>query len=518
MMDRVSRDDERADRHEDIEDVRAEPEESRDEPARESEVQEAEGSPRKPEAEHDILDLAGPSKETSEQDTSGEPNREGSAKPDVDAPKAPPKSLFVVVALILLALVAWGGWQHWRSYSDSKATVDATANAPVEVRTTEAKRLDKPVDMTLPGETQALDTANIFPRATGYVDQRLVDIGSRVKKGDLMAHIAAPDLDQQLAQAEAQIGQTKASLVQAKAQLAQAEANANLAQVNLARAATLTQQGYETQQNRDQQQANTQTQQANVESAKAGITVADANIKAQQAAIDRLKALTAFEDVRSPFDGVITARNVDVGELVSADQSTGTPMFTAVRDSTIRVIIRVPQNVSAGIKDGLEAKVAVPQTPSQLYTGTVTRTSAAVLYSSRTLTTEVDIPNPTGALRAGLYVTVSFAIPRANPEVNVPAEALIFNQDGTQVATVADGKAKMVSVNIGRDNGTTLDLRQGLQGSERIILNPPATLKDGAVVKEARSEDEKTEGQGGGPDTKPVKAKQPPSDAQDGGS
>ena len=518
MMDRVSRDDERAERHEDIEDVRAEPEERGGEAQSDSEAQGAQEPPRQPETGHDVIDLAAPDQEADDQGTGNAPQDETSAKAEAEAPKAPPKSLFIAVALILLALVAWGGWQHWRSYSDSKATVDATANAPVEVRTTEAKRLDKPVDMTLPGETQALDTANIFPRATGYIDQRLVDIGSRVKKGDLMAHIAAPDLDQQLAQAEAQIGQTNASLVQAKAQLAQAEANANLAQVNLARASTLTQQGYETQQNRDQQQANTQTQQANVASAKAGITVAEANIKAQQAAIDRLKALTAFEDVRAPFDGVVTARNVDVGELVSADQSTGTPMFTAVRDSTIRVIVRVPQNVSAGIKDGLEAKVAVPQTPSQVFTGTVARTSAAVLYSSRTLTTEVDIPNPTEALRAGLYVSVSFAIPRANPEVNVPAEALIFDQQGTEIATVADGKAKIVSVNIGRDNGTTLDLREGLKGDERIILNPPATLKNGAAVKEMRSEDDKTDGQGGGTDTKSADAKHPPSDAQDGGS
>ena len=412
--------------------------------------------------------------------------------------------------------MAWGGYQHWRSYSASQATLDNTAGQPVELRTAAAKRLDQPIDMTLPGETQALDTANIFPRATGYVDRRLVDIGTRVKQGDLMAHIAAPDLDQQLAQAEAQIGQTRAALVQAKAQVAQSEANVNLAQVNLARTATLTQQGYETQQNRDTQQANAQTQQANVESAKAGVAVAEANIKAQQAAIDRLKALTAFEDVRAPFDGVVTARNLDVGELVSADQSTGAPLFTAVRDSTIRVIVRVPQNVSAGIRNGLAAKVAVSQTPGEVYTGTVTRTSAAVLYSSRTLTTEVDIPNPNGALRAGLYVTVSFALPRASPEVNVPAEALIFNHEGTEVATVADGKVKMAKVNIARDNGTTLDLRDGLSGDERIVLNPPATLKDGAPAKESRAEDDKPDDQGG--DKAAGAPKQPPSDAQTGGS
>ncbi len=232
--------------------------------------------------------------------------------------------------------------------------------------------------------------------------------------------------------------------------------------------------------------------------------------------IDRLKARTAFEDVRAPFDGVVAARNVDVGELVSADQSTGTPMFTAVRDSIIRVIVRVPQNVAAGIKNGLEAKVVVPQAPGQVFTGTVTRTSSAVLYSSRTLTTEVDIPNPTGALRAGLYVSVSFAIPRDTVEVNVPAEALIFNQKGTQVATVADGKVKMIPVDIARDNGTTLDLKDGLKGGERIVLNAPATLQDGAQAKEIREEDEQKNDPG--QDSAKSEVKKPQADAQNGGS
>ncbi|MDX7952408.1 efflux RND transporter periplasmic adaptor subunit [Lichenihabitans sp. Uapishka_5] len=518
MIDRVSHDDDRMapDGHED----------PRPDAVEDTARDDATPSPHSPAPDvgdrpkHDVIDLANGGAATPRDGDDTAPSRQESAPEqdtaaDDNPSKAPPKSLFIGVALLVLVLVGWGGYQHWRSYAASKATVDNEAGRPVEVRTVAAKRLDSAIDMTLPGETQALDTANIFPRATGYIDRRLTDIGSRVRKGDLMAHIAAPDLDQQLAQAEAQIGQTEAALVQAKAQVVQAEANVNLAQVNLARTSTLTQQGYETQQNRDTQQANAKTQQANVESARAGVAVAGANIKAQQAAIDRLKALTAFEDVRAPFDGVVTARNVDVGELVSADQSTGSPMFTAVRDSTIRVIVRVPQNVSAGVRTGLAAKVAVPQQPEQVFAGTVTRTSSAVLYSSRTLTTEIDIPNPSGALRAGLYVSVSFAIPRTTAEVNIPAEALMFDQTGTRVAAVQDGKIHMAAVNIARDNGTTLDLRDGVKGDERIVLNPPATLKDGATVTEARSEDEKQDGQGA---DKAAAPKQSPTTAENGGS
>jgi HlyD family secretion protein len=456
---------------------------------------------RKPEQpDRDVIELAPAKPDATESEEhartdgdrkTGNGKRQPGSTEGEDAPKPPGKGVFIVAGLLLLALVAWGGYRHWRTYDDSRQTTETTADRPVELRTAAAVLLDKPIDLTLPGETQALDTANILPRATGYIDQRRVDIGSRVKKGDLLVHIAAPDLDQQLAQAEAQIGQTRAALVQAKAQVAQAEANVNLAQVNLARTQTLTQQGYETQQNRDQQTANAQTQQANVASAKAGVEVAEANIKAQQATIDRLKALTGFENVTAPFDGVVTARNVDVGELVNADTTSATPMFTLVRDAVIRTIVRVPQSISAGIAEGIEARIVAPQNPDHVFRGTVQRSSVALLYASRTLTTEVDVPNESGALRPGLYVTVTFAVPRTHPDVSIPAEALIFDQHGVRVATVENGIVKMHTVTIARDLGKTLELRDGVEGGARVVLNVPATLKDGAKVKEIREEDEK---------------------------
>ena len=442
----------------------------------------------------DVIDLGtteGNGAKKDEGDDGEHRKQSGEKAKDDNPPRPPPKVVFVIAGLILLAAVAWGGYKHWQSYRASKQTADDTVNRPLEVRTTEAHRLDQPIDLTLPGETQAFDNANLYPRATGYITERRVDIGSRVKEGDLLIHIAAPDLDQQLAQAEAQIGQTRAALVQAQALVSQAEANVNLAKVNFARTNQLTQQGYESQQNRDQRDADVKTQQANVESAKAGVRVGEANVKAQEANIDRLKALAAFEDVRAPFDGVITARNVDLGELVNADTSSGAPMFTIVRDSIIRVIVRVPQSNAEGIHQGLEAKVIVPQMPNRSFSGRVQRNSVALLYSSRTLTTEVDVPNDTGDLRPGLYVSVSFAVPRDKPDVSVPAEALMFDQHGIRVASLDGDVIKLNLINIYRDHGATVDLREGLKGGERIVLNPPATLKDGAKVKEIREEDEK---------------------------
>lgn len=448
---------------------------------------------------------------------------EGDKPADEAPPKPPSKKVFVIVGLVLLACLAYGAYAHWRNYSESKHTAADTLDRPYDVRTVAAQLEDGPMDINLPGETDAFDTASIYARATGYISERRVDIGTRVHAGDLLAHIAAPDLDNQLRQAEAQLGQTEAALVQARTQVTQANANVNLAKVTFARTNQLTQQGYETLQNRDQQQASVETSQAAVQAAEAGVNLAQANVKAQQATVDRLRSLTSFENVIAPFDGVITSRNVDKGDLVSADTSTGTPMFTMSKDSTIRVTIRVPQNAAIGILDGLEATVHVPQMPDHPFEGRVARTSGALLYSSRSLTTEVDVPNPDGVLRSGLYVVVDVKIPREHPNVTVPAEAIIFNQLGMQVATVENGKAKLHSVTVFRDHGTSIELRDGLKGGEPVILSPPATLAEGSKVNETKEEDaKKSESQKGGDVPKPGATDKKPSNSsgngdQDGG-
>lgn len=213
-------------------------------------------------------------------------------------------------------------------------------------------------------------------------------------------------------------------------------ATLTLQATNLQRANTLTRQGFETVQNQQTQATTVASQQAALDTAKAGVGLAEANVKAQQATVDRLKSLTAFENVMAPFDGVVTARNVEVGDLVNADVGTGAPMFTVEEEDFLRVAIEVPQYASQGVRDGVEAKTTVPEMPGRTFPGNVARTTVALLYSSRTMSAEVDVPNPDGALRPGLYVNVSLAIPRTTPIVNVPADALIFNQKAMQVAVV----------------------------------------------------------------------------------
>ena len=421
---------------------------------------------------HDILALA-PAR-----------GRDGDGRDEASKPALPSRWIFVGVFAVLALGLAWGVYGHMRTGAAATATQRRQAEAVPGVRVVVARAEGGPVELTLPGQTQPFATANIFARATGYITERRVDIGSRVKKGDLLVHVSAPDLDQQLASAVATLGQVTAALLQANALVSQSEAGVNLAKVNLQRAQALVGQGFETLQNRDQLQANQVAQGANLEAARAGVKVAEANVKAQEANIDRLKALTGFEDVRAPFDGVVTVRNVDLGTLVNADAASGTPMFTVDEDDVLRVLVQVPQNSSLGVRDGLPARITVPQMPGRTFVGTVSRSSSALQSSARTLTVEVDIPNAAGVLRSGLYAYVTLDIPRVHPDVVLPAESLIFDANGTRVAVVGDGGAvRMVPITIRRDFGTAIEVVQGPKSGDKVVLSPPATLKEGDRVE-----------------------------------
>ncbi|MGU3537203.1 efflux RND transporter periplasmic adaptor subunit [Methylobacterium sp. A54F] len=400
-----------------------------------------------------------------------------------DVPPPPGKAPFLLVGLVAAGMLAWGGYGHWQQRAAATETQRKIKEAVPRLRTALVDRVDTPVDLTLPGETQAFAKAAIFARATGYIAERRVDIGARVKAGDVLIRIAAPDLDQQLAQAEAQLDQLNAQLLRARAQVDQARANVNLATVTNSRTSTLATQGWASKQNADTSQAGVLTQSANLAAAEAGVKVAEADIKAQGATVDRLKALTSFKDVIAPFDGVVTTRSVDVGDLVKADGS-GTALLTMDRDDILRISVNVPQNASAGVKPGVEAAIKVPQMPDRTFTGSVERSSVALMTSSRTLTTQVDVPNRDGALRAGLYVYATLKIPRPAPAMMVPAEALVFNQNGTQVALARDdGRAEWRTVRIRRDYGRTIELDQGLTGNERVVLSPPADLRDDQPIE-----------------------------------
>jgi RND family efflux transporter MFP subunit len=403
---------------------------------------------------------------------------------DRTPPPAPRKRILVYVLVPVLGMLGIGSYLHWRTFADAAETQKEQEDFVPEVRTTTAQKVDSPVELTLPGQTEAFDAANLFPRATGYIAERRVDIGSHVHAGDLLLRIAAPDLDQQLEQAKAQLGQNQAAVLQAQAQVQSAQANTKLANVTKYRETTLAGQGWETKQNADNATANFSVQTAGIANAEAGVAVALANLKAQQATVDRLQALAAFELVKAPFDGVITARNIDTGDLLTQDSSSGAPMFSIARDDVLRIAVYVPQSSAIGIHDGVEAQVTVPEMPGRIFKGRVARSAVALQSASRSMLTEVDVPNPDGVLRPGLFVSVAFSIPRLAPAIVVPDAALVFNAGGLQVATVdTDSSVHFQKVTIYRDFGTTAELRDGLQGGENLVLSPPAQLADGDKVK-----------------------------------
>jgi RND family efflux transporter MFP subunit len=371
--------------------------------------------------------------------------------------------------LLLAAGLAMGTWQ---AYSNQQAVM-ATARQErdfvprVSLATVEASPPN--VSVTLPGTMAAFAAANIYARATGYIAKRNVDIGDRVNAGEVLAQLAVPELDDQ-------ISQNEATLKQLKSALDQAQANQRLAQVTWGRDSVLVEKGWVTRQQGDVDLRNVNAQDAAVEAAKQSVT-------AQENLVKQLRQNRDYASVVAPFDGVITQRNIDVGSLVQGNATSGTFMFEIMQENVIRVLAYVPQDAAFGVAPGIDAIVRIAEIPDRQFPGKVTRIADALQPGTRTLLTEIDIPNPEGALTAGIYCTVEFHIPRKTPSVSVPADAIIFNRDGIQVAVLSNGKAEFRKVSLTRDLGTRVEVDTGIKAGDQVILNPPVTLVDGTRVQ-----------------------------------
>jgi RND family efflux transporter MFP subunit len=374
------------------------------------------------------------------------------------------------VALLLLGGgLALGALRYQAQQREVLASAAQSQALVPTVRTATVKPSDGTILVTLPATTSAFSTANVFARASGYVDKRNVDIGDHVKKGDLLAEITAPELDQQIAQAGATLAQTGASL-------RQAQANRDLANVTWGRDKPLVQQGWVT-----KQQGDVDSQTLAAQDAQVG--VAQANFSAQQAQLKVLQQQKDYQSVVAPFDGVITQRNIDVGTLVQADTTSGTFMFTVMQTDIIRVQVYVPQDQAFGVAPGVEAVVRVPEIPDRGFRGKVTRIADALEPTTRTLLTEIDVPNPDGALSPGIYCSVELHIPRKTPSLVVPADAIVFDAEGLHVAVVKDGVLHMENITIARDFGTEVEVVDGLNAGDQVILNPSTNLVEGSKVQ-----------------------------------
>jgi RND family efflux transporter MFP subunit len=372
------------------------------------------------------------------------------------APKAKPVATglaltaLVIVLIVLAALATFGILSRiHRNNVLAKSTQELAAPVVIALAPKQGAATDT---FSLPGNVTAYTDSPIYARTSGYLTKWYYDIGSHVKKGALLAEIATPELDQQLAQAEADLGAAEANAKNAKAQ---SQRYQGLVATNAV----------------SQQDTENFTNQA---------TATASSVKSAQANVERLKQLQAFEKVYAPFDGVVTGRSIDTGQLI--DTGVARELFHMQALNTLRVYTNVPQMYSANLKRGTKIDISFPEHPGQTYQGTLVRTSNAIDPSSRTLLVEIDIDNQKGELLPGSLAQVHFRAPSVQTFV-VPVSAIIFRREGTQVGVLgANNTAHVVPVTIGQDDGRTVQIVSGLKAGDLVIQDPPDSLIEGEKV------------------------------------
>jgi RND family efflux transporter MFP subunit len=400
--------------------------------------------------------------------------------PEREVPQSPPggpsqrggrggRLLGLGVLLLFIVALGFGVWRHYQQHRQVTDTAEQQANFVPTVRVANVAQRLGTQDVTLPATTLGFEAANIYARASGYVLKRYVDIGDHVKAGQLLAEITAPEV-------EAQVAQYQNSLQQAQATIRQNQAQRASTQVTSMRSTVLAKEGWDTLEQGDVDRYSFQAQQH-------ATTAAQYNAAAMEQQLKYYNQQKIYQQVLAPFDGVITQRNIDVGSLITADAAGGTSMFSLQQSDVIRVWVYVPQDDAFGVKPGVEAVIRVPAMPNLTAHGTVTRIADALQPGTRTLLTEVDVPNPDGALQPGVYCTVELKVPRTSPALVVPASAVIFNQDGMQVAVVENDIVRLHKIVITTDYGTEVEVSEGVKPGDQVILQPPVNVADGDRVK-----------------------------------
>lgn len=371
----------------------------------------------------------------------------------------------VVVMLVIAAFLA--AWLPKRAAQrELVASTKTVENATLRVQVVAPKVKSSDHALALPGSVQPLEETVVYPRSSGYVQKWLFDIGDKVKAGAVLADIDTPEIDQQLDQARAQLAQAKAGLVQA-------EANKNLSVTTLDRYKKLVPQGVASQQELDQKQAQAVVDEANV-------SVARATIESQQANVRRLTEMKSWAHVTAPFGGTVNARMIERGALVSPT----TPLFKISADDPMRVFVQVPQDVAPSVRTDVSAQVSVREYPGRTFDGKVARAAGSLDPSSRTMNTEIRVPNPKGELLGGMYAQVAITLPSSHRVFELPATAVMNDARGIRVAVVgADGKLKIVPVVIERDTGPTIEVAAGVTEVDRVVKLGNAELVDGKSVE-----------------------------------
>ncbi len=393
-----------------------------------------------------------------------------------DLPKVGTRGIAIVAfvfVLLLAALFAVGYIPHLNRMHEAEAIAKEQDDKPI-VEIVQPKRANTGGELILPGDARAFQETALYPRATGYLKQLLVDIGDRVKTGQLLAVIEAPEID-------AQLNESRAALEQAKANVPKAQADLAFARTTLDRYESAVKTGAVTTQDVDEKRTA-------VDQATSALNSARAAVAASEASVQRLVETQGFQKVVAPFGGVITSRGYDVGALLAASNNTGRPLFGLAETDVLKVFVSVPQTYATAMTNGQEATLEVRNFPGRLFKGKVVRSSGALDPATRTLKMEVDFPNQDDVLFAGMYGQVHLQIQSPTPPLILPTSALVFDTDGTKVATVAENnKVKFQKIQVGRDLGTELEVTDGLSGKEQVVSNPGERLADGVEVQIAPS-------------------------------
>lgn len=419
--------------------------------------------------------------------------------------------LLLVLAGIFVALFIFGLLPRLSNKKELDAAHKITSGAVPVVQVETAKKAPFKEQGDLPGNISAIQYVTINARVDGYLKSRLVDIGDWVKTGQLLAEIDTPTIDQELNQAKADLAEAVAQLESSRAKLKQAiatdvaskatiersVANEDFAQLTADRWVTMAAKGAVSLQSRDERVrqykdataslkvsvAQEKASQAAVTSAQSDVNVAKAMVTAKQASVNRLLAEQNFKRVVAPFDGVITLRKVDAGELITSGSAMPTTeLFQMAKIDRLRIYINVPQTFTRFLKAGQKAAVVVPELPDRIFEGTISNIAGALDTSTRTRQTEVRIENKDHALLPGMYARVKITIDRPEEWITIPGTALVPKDDGTYVVVVTDNIAHYKKIAIGRDFGDSVEIKRGLAGGDLVVLSPPVDLVDGEKV------------------------------------
>ena len=367
----------------------------------------------------------------------------------------------VVLAIVIAVVVVFGIAERDRSEVTLEKETAVAAIPSVNVVYPRPSTMSS--ELSLPGNTQAFVDTPIYSRTSGYLKDWYFDIGAHVRKGQLMAVIETPEVDQQLQVAEAD--------------LKSSQANLSLAKTTAARYQDLLKSDSVSKQETDVVTSDAAAKQAAVD--------------ASMASVRRLQQLKSFENVYAPFDGIVTARNTDIGRLISAGQNTAAQeLFHLASIGKIRVFVSVPEAYAAVIKDGAKATLTLDEYPGRTFEGTIARNANAIDSATRTLNVEVDVNNPKGELLPGAYVFVHFKVPEYVASLMIPSNTLLFRAQGLQVGVVRDGRVRLVPVKIGKDAGANVEISSGLTKQDAVILDPSDSLAEGQRVEVAHSEKE----------------------------